>query len=157
MDHTAFAPEVICLKEPGELGNELAAELPVYANLLLSKWDVTILPRLAYLVPPWPDRRCHYSGSGGQNVLGTFGCEIGRCACRVQRAALDRLARWGRQAQSLVDSTDRCALSLSRVHTRSIWCMPRVSRLSAYSRSPTESIPIAFAPIMLSGRGCVRS
>ncbi len=50
MDHTAFSPEVICLKEPGQLGLELAAEIPVYANLLPSKWDVSILPRLAYLL-----------------------------------------------------------------------------------------------------------
>ncbi|MCA9157279.1 MAG: glycosyltransferase [Planctomycetales bacterium] len=49
MDKSAFSPEVVCLKEPGELGNELAAEIPVYANMLLSKWDVSILPRLAYL------------------------------------------------------------------------------------------------------------
>ena len=49
MDKTAFSPEVVCLKEPGDLGGELAAEVPVYANLLLSKWDVSILPRLAYL------------------------------------------------------------------------------------------------------------
>ncbi|MEO8272012.1 MAG: glycosyltransferase [Aureliella sp.] len=49
IDKSAFSPEVVCLKEPGELGSELAAEVPVYANLLLSKWDVSILPRLAYL------------------------------------------------------------------------------------------------------------
>ncbi len=50
MDRSAFSPEVVCLKEPGELGNELAAEIPVYANLLPAKWDVSILPRLAYLL-----------------------------------------------------------------------------------------------------------
>ena len=36
MDKSAYAPEVVCLKEPGELGIELAADVPVYANLLLS-------------------------------------------------------------------------------------------------------------------------
>lgn len=50
MDRTAFAPEIICLKQPGVLGEQLANEIPVYANLLVSKWDVTILPRLAYLL-----------------------------------------------------------------------------------------------------------
>jgi glycosyltransferase involved in cell wall biosynthesis len=49
MDKDAFAPEVVCLKEPGVLGQELASEVPVYANLLTSKWDATVLPRLAYL------------------------------------------------------------------------------------------------------------
>ncbi len=50
IDRAAFSPEVVCLKQPGELGNELAAEIPVYANLLPAKWDISILPRLAYLL-----------------------------------------------------------------------------------------------------------
>lgn len=49
MDQSAFAPEVVCLKDPGVLGQELAGEVPVYANLLAFKWDVSVLPRLAYL------------------------------------------------------------------------------------------------------------
>lgn len=39
-------PEVVCLKEPGPLGEEIARELPLYSNLLNSKFDLRILPRL---------------------------------------------------------------------------------------------------------------
>lgn len=49
MDRSRFAPEICCLKERGPLGEELAAELPVHADLLGSKWDVSILWRLAGL------------------------------------------------------------------------------------------------------------
>lgn len=46
LDRSRFAPEIVCLKERGPLGEELAAEMPVHANLLTSKWDLRILPRL---------------------------------------------------------------------------------------------------------------
>jgi glycosyltransferase involved in cell wall biosynthesis len=49
MDQRAFAPEVVCLKQADVLGEALAGEVPVYANFLTSKWDVSVLPRLAYL------------------------------------------------------------------------------------------------------------
>lgn len=47
LDRQAIAPEVVCLKSPGELGSEIRREVPLRANLLKSKWDITVLPRLA--------------------------------------------------------------------------------------------------------------
>lgn len=47
MDRTRFAPHLICLKELDELGKQLASEIPCWHNLLRSKWDLSILPRLA--------------------------------------------------------------------------------------------------------------
>ncbi|MAT71431.1 MAG: glycosyl transferase family 1 [Planctomycetaceae bacterium] len=46
MDRQRFAPEIVCLKEPGPLGDELAREMPVHSNLLAGKYDLRILPRL---------------------------------------------------------------------------------------------------------------
>jgi glycosyltransferase involved in cell wall biosynthesis len=46
MDRRRFAPEIVCLKDKGPLGEQLAAELPVHCNLLQSKFDLRILPRL---------------------------------------------------------------------------------------------------------------
>jgi glycosyltransferase involved in cell wall biosynthesis len=46
LDRTRFAPEVVCLKEAGPLGEELATELPVYSDLLAGKFDLRVLPRL---------------------------------------------------------------------------------------------------------------
>jgi glycosyltransferase involved in cell wall biosynthesis len=41
--------EVVCLKTQGPLGEQLADEFPVHANLLTSKWDLRVLPRLVRL------------------------------------------------------------------------------------------------------------
>lgn len=49
LDRQVFEPEVICLKEPGALGDDIAREVPLYANLLQSKWDSRILTKLAHL------------------------------------------------------------------------------------------------------------
>lgn len=50
LDQWRFAPEIVCLKAPGPLGEELARELPVHARLIRGKYDVTVLPRLARLM-----------------------------------------------------------------------------------------------------------
>ena len=50
LDRERFAPELICLKEPGPLGEALAEEVPVHHSLLRNKYDVSIWPRLTRLL-----------------------------------------------------------------------------------------------------------
>ena len=50
MDRRRFAPEVVCLKERGPLGEELAEELPVHFGLTAGKWDLRVLWRLTNLM-----------------------------------------------------------------------------------------------------------
>lgn len=50
MDNKLVRPEVICLKEPGPLGEQISGEFPVHSHLLASKWDVRVLPRLSRLL-----------------------------------------------------------------------------------------------------------
>ena len=51
MDRSRFKPEVVCLKEPGPLGEQLAAEgYLVHSGLLAGKYDLRVLPRLAWLM-----------------------------------------------------------------------------------------------------------
>jgi glycosyltransferase involved in cell wall biosynthesis len=49
LDRNGFAPEVCCLKSKGQLGEMLAAEMPVFSDLLRSKFDLRILGRLMRL------------------------------------------------------------------------------------------------------------
>jgi len=49
IDRQRFTPELCCLKERGPLGEELAAEIPVFENLIASKYDLRVLPRLTEL------------------------------------------------------------------------------------------------------------
>ena len=50
MDPELIRPEVICLKEPGPLGEAIADEFPVHSRLIGSKWDIGVLWRLARLM-----------------------------------------------------------------------------------------------------------
>lgn len=51
MDRDVFAPEVVCLKERGPLGDLLAEEgVPVHYGLLSGKYDLRVLPRLTSLM-----------------------------------------------------------------------------------------------------------
>ncbi len=51
MDREAFAPELVCLKQRGPLGDRLAEEgVPVHYNLLSGKFDLRVLPRLTALM-----------------------------------------------------------------------------------------------------------
>ncbi|SMP44256.1 Glycosyltransferase involved in cell wall bisynthesis [Neorhodopirellula lusitana] len=49
MDVNRFRPEVVCLKEPGPLGDEIANEFPLHANMIGGKYDLAVVPRLARL------------------------------------------------------------------------------------------------------------
>jgi glycosyltransferase involved in cell wall biosynthesis len=50
LDRKRFAPEIVCLKEPGPLGEKLADELPVHSRLIANKFDLRVLPRLGRLM-----------------------------------------------------------------------------------------------------------
>ncbi|QDT03762.1 Putative glycosyltransferase EpsF [Rubripirellula lacrimiformis] len=50
MDPSVIRPEVVCLKEPGPLGETIADQFPVHSGLLSKKWDLRVLPRLATLM-----------------------------------------------------------------------------------------------------------
>lgn len=50
MDRDRFAPELCCLKHLGPLGEELAAEVPAFSNLLHSKKDIFVIQRLGNLI-----------------------------------------------------------------------------------------------------------
>lgn len=50
LDRTRFAPEVCCLKYRDVLGDVLAREVPVHTGLISNKYDLRVLPRLAWLM-----------------------------------------------------------------------------------------------------------
>ena len=50
LDRNLIEPEICCLKEPGPLGDEMAAEVPVHANFIRSKTDFRVVGRLSQLM-----------------------------------------------------------------------------------------------------------
>jgi glycosyltransferase involved in cell wall biosynthesis len=50
LDRARFSPELCCLKELGEIGEQLADEVPTHHGLLRNKYDLRVLPRLIWLL-----------------------------------------------------------------------------------------------------------
>lgn len=50
LDQSRLQAEVICLKEPGPLGQQIAGRIPVHSGLIGNKWDVRVLWRLVRLL-----------------------------------------------------------------------------------------------------------
>lgn len=44
-----FLPEMCCLRSPGDVGEELAREIPVHGSLRRGRFDLLLLPRLMRL------------------------------------------------------------------------------------------------------------
>ncbi len=49
-DPAKIKPSVVCLKQPGPLGEQIASRHPVYSDLTRSKFDFAVLPRLVRLM-----------------------------------------------------------------------------------------------------------
>jgi hypothetical protein len=89
MDREQFAPEICCLKEKGALGEMLADEVPVFSDLLRSKYDLRILGRLTRL---FRERQLDAVVTPGASAR-----------CRV-RASFDRLAGRRRPLESVANA-----------------------------------------------------
>lgn len=50
LDRRRILPEVVCLKEPGPLGEAIRARHAVHSDLTAGKWDIRVLPRLMGLI-----------------------------------------------------------------------------------------------------------
>ena len=76
IDRQRFSPEIVCLKERGPLGEELAAEIPVHAHLLSSKFDLRILARLSRLMRERPTAAVVTVGAGDKMFWGRLAAKL---------------------------------------------------------------------------------
>ncbi len=92
MDRERFAPELCCLKERGELGDQLSREILVHHDLLRRKYDLRVLLRLARLLR---QRRTDIVVTVGAGDKMFWGRLAGRCASARGRIgdSLHKLAR----------------------------------------------------------------
>jgi glycosyltransferase involved in cell wall biosynthesis len=77
MDRDRFLPELCCLKHCGPLGEMLADELPVHADLIGGKYDATVLWRLVRLLRQRRIDAVVTVGTGGDKMF------WGRLAARI--------------------------------------------------------------------------
>ena len=101
IDHSRFAPEIACLKERGPLGEELAAELPVYSNLISHKFDLRVLPRLVKLMRARQVAAVVTVGAGDKMFWGRIAARLARVPVVLSALhstgwpdSIGRLNRW---------------------------------------------------------------
>ncbi len=113
IDRQRFAPEVVCLKEPGALGDEIAREVPLHSNLLDSKWDVSVLFRLTSLYRQQATDAVVTIGAGDKMFWGRLAAW--RAGVPVVCSALhstgwpDGVGRLNRMLSSITDGFIACA------------------------------------------------
>ncbi len=113
LDKTAFSAEVICLKEPGVLGMELAHEIPVYGKLLASKWDLSIAFRLASLFRKSPTDAVITVGAGDKMFWGRLAAKLAGvpviCSALHSTGWPDGVGRLNRMLTKITDAFIACA------------------------------------------------
>lgn len=76
LDRQRFAPEIACLKEPGPLGEVLAAEMPLHSQLLTSKYDLRVLLRIRRLLRERQIDAVVTVGAGDKMFWGRLGAKL---------------------------------------------------------------------------------
>ncbi|QDU87440.1 GDP-mannose-dependent alpha-(1-6)-phosphatidylinositol monomannoside mannosyltransferase [Pirellulimonas nuda] len=118
LDRTRFQPELVCLKDRGPLGDLLADEVPVHANLLSGKHDLRVLPRLARLLRKRKIDAVVTVGAGDKMFWGRLAAK--RAGVPVIAAALhstgwpDVVGRLNRMLTPWTDAFIGCAPSHGR-------------------------------------------
>lgn len=69
MDRDRFAPEICCLKTPGELGEILAREVPLHHDLIRGKYNLAVLHRLRRLFRARRTDAVVTVGTGGDRMF----------------------------------------------------------------------------------------
>ncbi len=77
IDTKRFRPEVVCLKEPGPLGQFLAEEgVSIHSHLLSGKYDLRVLPRLIQLIRDRQYQAVITVGAGDKMFWGRLAAKI---------------------------------------------------------------------------------
>ncbi|MBX3413301.1 MAG: glycosyltransferase [Pirellulales bacterium] len=69
MDRRRFAPELVCLKQLGVLGDQLVVEVPAFNGLLQNKFDLRVLARLTQLFRERQTDAVVTVGTGGDKMF----------------------------------------------------------------------------------------
>lgn len=113
LDRRRYAPEIVCLKEPGPLGEEIARELPVHSGLLNSKYDAAVLFRLSDLMRSRQADAVVTVGAGDKMFWGRLAARL--AGVPVVASALhstgwpDGVGRLNRMLTPLTDAFIACA------------------------------------------------
>ncbi|WP_197356661.1 glycosyltransferase [Aureliella helgolandensis] len=115
LDRQAFQAEVVCLKEPGQLGIDVSQLVPVHSHLLNSKWDLRVLPRLVKLFRESKTDVVVTVGAGDKMFWGRLAAYFAKvpvvCSALHSTGWPDGVGRMNRWLTSVTDGFIACAAS----------------------------------------------
>ena len=113
LDKSLVQPQVLCLKEAGELGDVIAREVPLKSHLLSGKFDLRILPRLISAF------RCQQTdavitvGAGDKMFWGRLAAKFAQvpviCSALHSTGWPDGVSRLNRMLTNITDGFIACA------------------------------------------------
>ena len=113
LDKSLIQPQVLCLKEAGELGDAIAREVPLKSRLLSAKFDLRILPRLISAF------RCQQTdavitvGAGDKMFWGRLAAKFAHvpviCSALHSTGWPDGVSRLNRMLTNITDGFIACA------------------------------------------------
>lgn len=113
LDKSLVQPQVLCLKEAGELGDAIASEVPLQSHLLSGKYDFRILPRLINVFRSQKTDAVVTVGAGDKMFWGRLAAKFAKvpviCSALHSTGWPDGVSRLNRMLTSITDGFIACA------------------------------------------------
>jgi len=113
LDKSLFRPQVLCLKEAGELGEAIACEVPLKSQLLSGKFDLRILPRLTHLFQSQATDAVITVGAGDKMFWGRLAAKLAGvpviCSALHSTGWPDGVSKLNRLLTRITDGFIACA------------------------------------------------
>ncbi len=113
LDKTRVRPQVLCLKEAGALGDQIAREVPLQSELLASKYDFLVLPRLIGAFRAQETDAVITVGAGDKMFWGRLAAKIAKvpviCSALHSTGWPDGVGKLNRMLTSITDGFIACA------------------------------------------------
>jgi glycosyltransferase involved in cell wall biosynthesis len=113
LDKSLVQPQVICLKEAGELGEAIAREVPLHSHLLSGKFDFRILPRLIYAFRSQQTDAVITIGAGDKMFWGRLAAKFAKvpviCSALHSTGWPDGVGKLNRMLTPITDGFVACA------------------------------------------------
>ena len=139
MDPESVQPEVVCLKEPGPLGEQISGEFPVHANMIAAKWDLRILYRLARLFHRQRTDVVITIGAGDKMFWGRLAAHIAGVPCIA--SAL--------HSTGWPDGVGKANRALTRIQTRSSASLIPTANSSVTLKNSQPTRSMSFAMVWI--------
>lgn len=116
MDRDRFLPSLCCMRQLGALGEVLAAEMPIYYDLLRHPFDVGVLGRLTRLLRAQHVDALVTVGGGDTMFWGRLAARRAGLPVMLSKVGSDRVS-WLNRRRALARWTD-CFITDSETHAR---------------------------------------